>query len=100
MAHVITFPGRAPVAAPPAEPVPPGPKPKAPCPICGSNVDWDGCASCARCHAVMHEVCYYGRVASLDEWLDRVSALGGLRRGPKGAPSPDALCSACPAEGA
>jgi hypothetical protein len=72
MARVIPFP-RTPLAVvvewPPVTAPPPRlPAMAAPCVICGSNVDWDLHDDCARCKASMHEACYWGRVASLEEW--------------------------------
>ena len=78
----------------PSREMPPGPQLERPCPICGSRVDWGGSTGCARCGAVAHETCYYGRVASLEEWLEFLR-WADSDEAPLGAPAPDALCSAC-----
>jgi hypothetical protein len=94
MARVIPFPAHA--ALGPASVSMPSAPTKAPCIVCGSALEWDLHCGCSRCAAPMHEVCFYGRVASLDEWreflryvmeedLETVTADGW----------PDRLCPTC-----
>jgi len=44
------------------------------CPACGLSIvvgKWlEGIRSCDTCDTWMHDECYYGRVATLDEWRD------------------------------
>ena len=57
-----------------------------PCPICDFDVDWDLFERCSGCDTVMHHVCYYGRVASVDEWrnfLHTADSMPGERIWPK-----------------
>jgi len=65
MARVIPFPG---VVL--AEPEPP-PQKEYTCALCDmTSLDtWDWCV-CETCRAYIHTECYWGRVASLDEWRD------------------------------
>jgi hypothetical protein len=86
MSVIIPFPHRA-----LATPSPKASAPNAPCIICGSNVDWDLFKECCGCAAVMHEVCYYGRVASLEEWLTFLR-IADSNEDPIW---PDAVCPAC-----
>jgi len=69
---------------------------RAPCVTCGSRVDWDFYADCSHCHAPMHEVCYYGRVADMEEWL---AFLRVIASGDDYPQWPDRRCPACRASG-
>ncbi len=39
-----------------------------PCPHCGVSLGADLTSSCDRCGRQMHAECYWGRIASLEEW--------------------------------
>jgi hypothetical protein len=76
------------------------PAPTPPCVVCGSTVDWDSFAECARCKAEMHEVCYYGRVAAMEEWLEYLRWRDDDVAFEASTPGPSRLCRACRAGGA
>lgn len=89
------------VGEPPRErrAVPPHPKSiTAPCPACGLPAypllhDY----RCDRCDtAVMHDPCYWGRVASLEEWRAYLTLLDGDDDNPTWPPT---VCPACRANG-
>jgi hypothetical protein len=70
-------------------------RPTDPCIVCGSAVDWDLHCACTRCAALMHEQCYYGRVASLDEWREFLRIVTDDSAPNVTPPWPDRLCAAC-----
>jgi hypothetical protein len=67
-----------------------------PCPICDLNVDWDLFEKCSSCDIVMHHVCYYGRVATVDEWRTFLR-IADSKAG--GRIWPEILCPACRGRG-
>jgi hypothetical protein len=101
MARVIPFPlGTAGEAV--IRNAPTSQRERTPCIICGSAADWDFHCQCTRCSAPMHEACYYGRVASLEEWRDFLRLfVDVLDRLDADAPTldwPRRSCPACRAE--
>jgi hypothetical protein len=72
MGTVIPFPGVV-LAAAPVEPPPPPRREEYTCAVCdmttGDGWDWNVCHAC---EAWIHSACYWGRVASLEEWRDFV----------------------------
>jgi len=105
MARVIPFPGVTLVGSEEANgggvapvsssAVPRKPAPTPPCVVCGSTVDWDSFAHCDRCQAEMHEVCYYGRVAAMEEWLAYLRWQDDDAAFEASTPGPSRLCAAC-----
>jgi hypothetical protein len=69
------------------------------CPVCGLGLTlWSGDAmddswSCNACGAEMHEECFWGRVATLDEWRDYLERWI-LSENCPGDPAPS-LCPTC-----
>lgn len=59
----------APVVEIVAEPLLPE-RAKMPCPVCDSTIALHDGSTCKGCDVVMHESCYWGCVATLDEWRD------------------------------
>ena len=68
-ARVIPFPGVVLADMAPVEPPPPPLRKEYTCAVCGvTNCDAWNWRVCDTCGAYIHSECYWGRVASLDEW--------------------------------
>jgi hypothetical protein len=65
----------------------------APCPLCGVAAN-DRSLPCIRCGERMHAECYWGRLASLDEWRVHIRHVAGLEH----EWDADVVCATCRAE--
>ena len=83
------------VHPPLGEPVTHGER-EADCPVCGAAILYNAVeAACNRCDTRMHSECFFGRVATLDEWHEYIRNVNG---GPEDY-APTVLCPQCRAKG-
>jgi hypothetical protein len=70
-----------------------------PCPVCGYPPDMEAW-SCDGCGVEMHHECFWGRVATLEEWRAwQQSTLDGAGQVIGDEPAPPVRCPSCRATG-